>query len=114
MSPLKPAALVIREMVFLASAMALIAGLSREETSAMELRRLACIYLTFPKEFFMRRTFVIFGALCVAAILLFVVLGKTGTMDMAKKQTLVPAGAIPHGGKEKPVTEQTIGTGQAR
>jgi hypothetical protein len=55
----------------------------------------------------MSRTLAIFAAVAVVAILVFVGLGRTGAIDMKKPVTAIPAGAIPHGGAEKPVAETT-------
>jgi hypothetical protein len=59
----------------------------------------------------MTRTFAIFAALAVAAVLVFVALGRNGVIDMNKQDALaIPSGAIPHGGREKPISELTTGS----
>ena len=59
----------------------------------------------------MTRIFVIFAAVTVMAVLVFVVLGRNGVIDMNKQDALaVPSGAVPHGGKEKPISELTTGS----
>jgi hypothetical protein len=55
----------------------------------------------------MNRTLAIFGAVAVVAVLIFVGLGQTGAIDMKKPVAAIPAGAVPHGGAEKPVAETT-------
>jgi hypothetical protein len=44
----------------------------------------------------MSRTLAIFAAVAVAAILVFVELGRTGAIDMKKPVAAIPGGAIPH------------------
>ena len=62
----------------------------------------------------MTRTLAIFGVLALAAVVLFVGLGRTGVIDMKKRDAVaIPSGAVPHGGKEKPVFDRTT-TGSAR
>jgi hypothetical protein len=52
----------------------------------------------------MRRTFLIFGAVAVCFVVAFVIMGRTGTIDMKQKVEVIPPAAVPHGGAEKPVT----------
>jgi hypothetical protein len=59
----------------------------------------------------MKRALAIFAAVAVAVVLI-VGLGHTGMIDVKKPVTTVPSGAVPHGGAEKPLSEQT--TGDAR
>jgi hypothetical protein len=58
----------------------------------------------------MNRTFAVFAAVAVAVVLIFVGLGRSGVVDMKKPMAAVPAGAVPHGGAEKPITDQTTGS----
>jgi hypothetical protein len=51
------------------------------------------------------RTMVIVAAVAIAAILIVAGLGRTGVIDVNKPVTSIPAGAVPHGGAEKPVSE---------
>jgi hypothetical protein len=53
----------------------------------------------------MKRTLTIFGAAAIVALLVVVGLTQTGMIDKNKPITSVPAGAVPHGGAEKPVSE---------
>ncbi len=55
----------------------------------------------------MTRTFAIFAAVAIAAVILFIGLGRTGSIDMKKPIAAIPSGAVPHGGAEKPLSEQT-------
>jgi hypothetical protein len=57
----------------------------------------------------MTRTLVIFAAVGIAAILLVAGLGRAGVIDMNKPITAIPAGAIPHGGAEKPISDLVAG-----
>jgi hypothetical protein len=57
----------------------------------------------------MTRTLVIFVAVAVAAVLIVAGLGRTGVIDVRKPVTSIPAGAVPHGGAEKPVSELAHG-----
>jgi hypothetical protein len=62
----------------------------------------------------MARTLAIFGVLALAAVVVFIGQGRTGVVDMKKRDVLaIPSGAVPHGGKEKPVLDQPT-TGCAR
>ena len=58
----------------------------------------------------MNRTFAIFAIVVVAFVIVIVGLGRTGAIDMKKPIAAIPAGAVPHGGAEKPISEQTTGT----
>lgn len=55
----------------------------------------------------MKRSFVICAAVIVAAVLVLAGLGRAGIIDMKKPVASVPAGMVPHGGAEKPVSDQT-------
>jgi hypothetical protein len=57
----------------------------------------------------MKRTLAIFGAVAVVILLVVVGLTKTGMIDKNKSVTAIPAGAVPHGGAEKPVSELAPG-----
>jgi len=58
----------------------------------------------------MKRALAIFAAVAVAAVLVLAGLGRTGTIDMKKPVAAIPSGAVPHGGAEKPPSEQTTGS----
>jgi hypothetical protein len=58
----------------------------------------------------MKRAFAIFAAVAVVAMLVFAGLGRMGTIDMKKPVAAIPSGAVPHGGAEKAVSEQTTGS----
>jgi hypothetical protein len=60
----------------------------------------------------MNRPIIICAAAVVAAVLVFVGLGRAGVVDMTKPMTSVPAGMVPHGGAEKPVSHQTADRGR--
>jgi hypothetical protein len=55
----------------------------------------------------MKRPFIICASVVVAAVLVLAGLGRAGIIDMKKPMTTVPAGMVPHGGAEKPVSDQT-------
>jgi hypothetical protein len=57
-----------------------------------------------------KRPFIICAAVIVAAILIFAGLGRAGIIDMNKHVVSVPAGAVPHGGAEKPIADQMAGS----
>jgi hypothetical protein len=57
----------------------------------------------------MKRPFIICAAVVVAAVLVFAGLGGSGVIDMKKPMTAVPPGMVPHGGAEKPVSDQATG-----
>jgi hypothetical protein len=57
----------------------------------------------------LKRPFIIFAAAAVAAILVVAGLGRAGVIDVKKPVTSIPAGVVPHGGAEKPVSEQMAG-----
>jgi hypothetical protein len=57
----------------------------------------------------MTRTLVIFAAVAAAAVLIVAGLGRTGVIDVNKPVTTIPSSAVPHGGAEKPVTDQVAG-----
>jgi len=61
------------------------------------------------KERSMKRPFIIFAAVAVAAILVVAGLGRAGIIDVTKPVTSVPGGVVPHGGAEKPVSQQMAG-----
>jgi hypothetical protein len=44
-----------------------------------------------------------------AAILIVAGLGRSGVIDVSKPVTSIPGSAVPHGGAEKPVSEQIGG-----
>jgi hypothetical protein len=58
------------------------------------------------------RPFIICAAAAVAAVLVFAGLGRAGVIDMKKPMISVPAGMVPHGGAEKPVSDQTADRGR--
>jgi hypothetical protein len=58
----------------------------------------------------MKRTFAIFGAAAVLALLVVFGLTQTGMIDKNKSVTSIPAGAVPHGGAEKPVSDLVPGS----
>jgi hypothetical protein len=57
----------------------------------------------------LKRPFIFFAAAAVAAILVVAGLGRAGIIDVTKPVTSIPAGAVPHGGAEKPVFDQMAG-----
>ncbi len=57
----------------------------------------------------MKRPFIVCAALVVAAVLVIAGLGRAGVIDMKKPVAAVPAGMVPHGGAEKPVSDQATG-----
>jgi hypothetical protein len=57
----------------------------------------------------MKRSFVICAAVVVAAVLVVAGLGRAGVIDMKKPAASVSAGMVPHGGAEKPISDQTNG-----
>jgi hypothetical protein len=57
----------------------------------------------------MKRPFIIFAAVAVAAILTVAGLGRAGIIDVRKPVTSVSGGIVPHGGAEKPVSDQMAG-----
>jgi hypothetical protein len=57
----------------------------------------------------MKRPFIIFAAVAVAAILVVAGLGRAGMIDLKKPMTSIPSGMVPHGGAEKPVSDQMAG-----
>jgi hypothetical protein len=57
----------------------------------------------------MKRPSIIFAAVAVAAVLIVAGLGRAGVIDVKKPVTSIPGGIIPHGGAEKPVSEQMAG-----
>jgi hypothetical protein len=57
----------------------------------------------------LKRPFIFFAAAAVAAILVVAGLGRAGIIDVTKPVTSIPAGAVPHGGAEKPVSDQMAG-----
>ena len=59
----------------------------------------------------MKRTLLIFAACAVAAVIVFAGLGYSGVIDMKQRHaSMIPDGAVPHGGKEKPILDQTTGS----
>jgi hypothetical protein len=56
-----------------------------------------------------KRPFIICAAAVIAAVLILAGLGRAGVIDMKKPVTPIPAGMVPHGGAEKPISEQTAG-----
>jgi hypothetical protein len=54
----------------------------------------------------MKRSFIVCAAAVVAAVLVLAGLGRAGVIDMKKPVTAIPAGMVPHGGAEKPVSDQ--------
>jgi hypothetical protein len=58
----------------------------------------------------MKRAFAIFAAVAIAAVIILIGLGRTGSVDMKKPVAAIPSGAVPHGGAEKPLSEQTTGS----
>jgi hypothetical protein len=57
----------------------------------------------------MKRPSIVCAAVVVAAVLVFAGLGGAGIIDMKKPVASVPAGMVPHGGAEKPVSDQAAG-----
>jgi hypothetical protein len=57
----------------------------------------------------MKRPFIIFAGVAVAAILVVAGLGRAGIIDVKKPVTSIPGGIVPHGGAEKPVSDQMAG-----
>jgi len=57
----------------------------------------------------MNRTFAVFAAVAVAFVAIVVGLGRTGAIDIEQPVAAFPAGAVPHGGAERPIFEQTTG-----
>ncbi len=57
----------------------------------------------------MKRTFAILALIAVVAVAVFVVLGRTGVIDMRKQDAIIPSTTIPHGANEKPLSDQTTG-----
>jgi hypothetical protein len=58
----------------------------------------------------MKRTFAILALIAVVAVAVFVVLGRTGVIDMGKPDAIIPSTTIPHGASEKPLSGQTTGS----
>jgi hypothetical protein len=59
----------------------------------------------------MKRTLLIFAFCAVAAMIVFAGLGYSGVIDMKQRHaSMIPDGAVPHGGKEKPIIDQTTGS----
>jgi hypothetical protein len=58
----------------------------------------------------MKRTFAILALIAVIAVAAFVVLGRTGVIDMRKQDPIIPSTTIPHGANEKPLSDQTTGS----
>jgi hypothetical protein len=48
----------------------------------------------------MKRTFAILALIAVVAVAVFVVLGRTGLIDMGKPDAIIPSTTIPHGASE--------------
>lgn len=57
----------------------------------------------------MKRALAICAAIAAVVALVFVGLGRTGMFDMKKPVAAVPSGVVPHGGAEKPLSQQTTG-----
>jgi hypothetical protein len=57
----------------------------------------------------MKRPTIIFAAVAVAAVLVVAGLGRAGVIDVKKPVTSIPAGTVPHGGAEKPISDQIAG-----
>jgi hypothetical protein len=57
----------------------------------------------------LKRPFIIFAAVALAAILGFAGLSRVGIIDVKKPVTSIPGGIVPHGGAEKPPSEQMAG-----
>ncbi|MBR1252268.1 hypothetical protein JQ634_00965 [Bradyrhizobium sp. AUGA SZCCT0240] len=63
----------------------------------------------------MKRMFLIFGAGAVCFAAAFVVVGRTGAIDMKQKAEVTPSGAVPNGRAEKPIVNTTgIGPGETK
>jgi hypothetical protein len=64
---------------------------------------------TATKEHSIEATIYHFCAVAVAAILVVAGLGRAGIIDVKQPTTSIPGGVVPHGGAEKPVSEQMSG-----
>jgi hypothetical protein len=58
----------------------------------------------------MKRTFAILALIAVVAVAVFVVLGRTGVIDMGKPDAIIPSTAVPHSANENPLSDQTTGS----
>jgi hypothetical protein len=56
-----------------------------------------------------KRTFAILAMLAVVAVAVFVVLVRTGVIDMSRQDAIIPSTTIPHSANEKPMPDQTTG-----
>jgi hypothetical protein len=50
----------------------------------------------------MKRTFAILALIAVVAVAVFVVLGRTGVIDMGKPDAIIPGTEVPHSANENP------------
>ncbi|MDB5606626.1 MAG: hypothetical protein JWP25_3526 [Bradyrhizobium sp.] len=57
----------------------------------------------------MKRTFAILALIAVVAVAVFVVLVRTGVIDMSRQDAIIPSTTIPHSANEKPMPDQTTG-----
>jgi hypothetical protein len=57
----------------------------------------------------MKRPFIICAGVVVTAIVVFAGLGRAGIIDMKKPMASISGGMVPHGGAEKPVSDQMAG-----
>ena len=57
----------------------------------------------------MKRAFAILAVIAVAAAAVFVVLSRTGLIDMKKQDAIIPSTAVPHGANDHPLSDQTMG-----
>jgi hypothetical protein len=58
----------------------------------------------------MKRTFAILALIAVVAAAVFVVLSRTGVIDMGKPDAIIPSTAVPHSANENPLSDQTTGS----
>jgi len=57
----------------------------------------------------MTRPFIICAAVVVAAVLIFAALDRAGVIGKDTSVASIPTGLVPHGGAEKPVSDQVEG-----
>jgi hypothetical protein len=55
------------------------------------------------------RPLIAFAAFAMAAMLIVAGLGRAGIIDVKKPVTSIPGSVVPHGGAEKPISEQMGG-----